>query len=52
MIEFYDINNFLCKYCNCNEYDVVSTDPLMIVCSKCGKEITKNQYEQLEIREL
>ena len=52
MIEFYDIKNFYCSSCECNEYDVISFEPLVIVCSKCGKEITENQYNQLEIKEL
>ena len=52
MTKFYDINNFLCKHCNCNEYDVISFEPLMVVCSKCGKEISQEQYTQLDIKEL
>ena len=51
-MKFYDIKNFICKNCNCKEYSVVSFNPLIIVCRVCGEEITKEQYKQLEIKEM
>ena len=52
VLKFYDIKNFVCNSCNCKEYSVVSLCPLIIVCKECGKEITEEQYKELEVKEV
>ena len=51
-MKFYDIKNFSCKSCNCNEYSVVSLEPVKIICKGCGEEITEEQYKELKIEEV
>ena len=51
-LKFYDIKNFVCKNCKCNEYSVVSLEPVKIICKECGEEITEEQYKLLEVKEI
>ena len=52
VLKFYDIKNFSCKNCNCNEYSVVSLEPIKIICKECGEVITEEQYKLLEVKEV
>ena len=51
-MKFYDVKNFSCNNCKCNEYSVVSLEPIKIICKKCGEEITEEQYRLLEVKEV
>jgi hypothetical protein len=49
-MKFIDIKNFKCECGNC-EYDCISLDPVIVVCSKCGKQVSdefKIEIEEVE----
>lgn len=51
MIKFIKIDNFKCSKCKCDEYEAISLDPVIVVCSKCGKQVNENEFK-IEIEEV
>lgn len=50
-MKYVNVINFRCKDCNSKEYDCISFDPVIVVCSKCGKQINENEFK-IEIQEV
>ena len=50
-MKYYDIKNFRCSNCDCDVYEVIDLEKNLIICSKCGKVVSKEDYESLDIKE-
>jgi hypothetical protein len=43
-MKFIDIKNFKCE-CGCEEYEAISLDPVIVICSKCNKQVTEKEFK-------